>query len=114
MSITECCFKNTVDRQMETIRMAEPARTPGIFLKGLTFHDGDVGADGVVHMDAGEYVGRRIRLVQGGNHAGKYILTRVNGRSEICSVVEKGTDNQADGHAGEQEGAQPVKNRVYP
>ena len=49
-------------------------------------------------MDAGEYIGRRVRLVQGGNHAGKYVLTRVNDRSEICAVVKKGTDNQADGH----------------
>ena len=37
MSITECCFKNTVDRQMETIRMAEPARTQGYFLKDSLF-----------------------------------------------------------------------------
>ena len=93
MSITECCFKNTVDRQMETIRMAEPARTQGYFLKDSLFMMAMW-----VPMDAGEYVGRRICLVQGGDHAGKYILTRVNGRSEICSVVEKGTDNQADGH----------------
>ena len=76
------------------------AHQPVLFQR-FALHDGDVRADGVVHVNAGEHVGGCIRPVQGGHRRCKYIFVRIQGRAEIRTVVEEGTDNQADGHAGE-------------
>ena len=62
-------------------------------------HDGDVGADGVVHMYAWKHIGWRIGPVKGGHHAGKHILSRIQRGPEVRAIAEKGADDQADGHS---------------
>ena len=59
-------------------------------------------------MDTGEHIGGRIRTVKGRSHGRPHILIRVNDRSEIRSIMEKGADDQADGHAGKEKGTDPV------
>ena len=60
-------------------------------------------------MDAGKHVGTGICPLDHGHQGAENIFVRIHRRPEVGAVGVKGADNQADGHAGEQEGAQPVK-----
>ena len=77
--------------------------------KIIAFQNGDMGTDRVVHMDAGEYIGAGIRLIQGSHCGGENIFIRVNGRAEVRSIPVKGADDQEDRHSGKEECAHPVK-----
>ena len=81
---------------------------PWAFSEGLTFHDSYVGTDGIINVDAGKHIGGCIGPVKSGHHGGEYVLARFQYRSEVCTITEKGADDQADGHAGKQENADPV------
>jgi hypothetical protein len=67
-----------------------------------------VNYNGIKYMDTGENVGRSVRLVEKGNHIGKYIFLRVYYRAKIRTVLIKGTDNKANGHTCKKVGAHPV------
>lgn len=63
---------------------------------------------GVVHVDTGKDIGGGVCYVQIGYQPGAEVFIGVNGRTQICTIGEDGTDDQAYGHAGKQVAAQPV------
>lgn len=59
-------------------------------------------------MDAREYIGAGINLIQSGDNPCKNIRVRINMRTEVCAVWENGTDEKTQCHAGEKESTQAV------
>ena len=70
--------------------------------------DRNVDSDGVVYVNAGEYIDTRVNAPKLRYHKAEGILLRIYRRTEIGSVGEQGTDQKADGHSCEQERAEPV------
>ena len=74
-----------------------------MFAQQLTFHYGNVNANGIVHMDTGKNIGTGICTVQGGYNGRTDIFIRIHQRPEIRSIAEEGADNQTYRHSGEKE-----------
>jgi hypothetical protein len=80
-------------------------------VKLFAFIDGNHGTDGVKYMDAGEYIGSSINGINGCQHINKDIAPSqgIQIHPQIVSVRPYGVDNQADCHAGEEEGTNFIK-----
>ena len=62
-----------------------------------------MGSYGIVDVDAWEDIGAGVCFVEGSYGCAENVLVRVDDRAEVGTVVEEGTDDQAQGHAGKQE-----------
>ena len=62
-----------------------------------------MGSYGIVDVDAWEDIGAGVCFVEGSYGCAENVLVRVDHRAEVGTVVEEGTDDQAQGHAGKQE-----------
>ena len=63
-----------------------------------------MGSYGIVDVDTWEDIGAGVCVVEGSYGCAENVLVRVDDRAEVGTVVEEGTDDQAQGHAGKQEG----------
>lgn len=63
-----------------------------------------MGSYGIVDVDAWEDIGAGVCFVEGSYGCAENVLVRVDDRAEVGTVVEEGTDDQAQGHARKQEG----------
>lgn len=70
----------------------------------LRAEDGDGDADRVIAVNAREDVRAGVGAVEPGDNPGEDVLRRVEDRAKIRTVREDRADDQADGHAAEQEG----------
>lgn len=64
-----------------------------------------MGSHCIVYMDAWEDIGAGVGFVEGGYGCTENVLVWVDDWAEVGTVVEEGTDDQAQCHAGKQEGA---------
>ena len=62
-----------------------------------------MGSYGIVDVDAWEDIGAGVCFIEGSYGCAENVLVRVDDRAEVGTVVEEGTDDQAQGHAGKQE-----------
>ena len=75
----------------------------------LRAEDGDGDADRVIAVNAWEDVRAGVGAVEPGDDPRENILRRVEDRAKIRTVREDRADDQADGHAAEQEGTEAVE-----
>ena len=59
-----------------------------------------MGSYGIVYVDAWEDIGAGVCFIEGSYGCAENVLVRVDHRAEVGTVVEEGTDDQAQGHAG--------------
>lgn len=78
-----------------------------MFFQPGAFHHREMTAEGVIYMDAGPEVCRRIRSVEHGDQTREYVVSWHNGGTKIVSVWPERADNQKNGHSGKQKSAYP-------
>ena len=81
---------------------------PFVFGKRFAVHHRQMGAQGVIDMDAGEKVGGRVRLPEQPDEAGKHIVPWKFFQPKVLDVGTEGGNHQENRHAGTQ------KDRVVP
>ncbi len=64
--------------------------------------------NGVINMDAWEYIGTSIRGIKDRHYGRAEIFAGIDHRTEIRPVRKYGTDYQTDGHSCKQHGAKSV------
>ena len=56
-----------------------------------------MGSYGIVYVDAWEDIGAGVCFIEGSYGCAENVLVRVDHRAEVGTVVEEGTDDQAQG-----------------
>ena len=89
-SMTECCFKNIVARQIKTIRTPDARTIIGCFFNSSLWQIAYVSTHGVVNVDARKNVDTWIDAPESRYQITEDVLIRIDRRTEICSVRETG------------------------
>jgi len=107
-SITECCFKKTVDRQMETMRIPEPMWAQWYFLRiPLLIMAMWVPMELYTWMLGNTFVQVSVLYTVATRAENKFLSGSMAGRKSV-PLRKKGAYDQADRHSGEQENTHPV------
>ncbi len=100
-----CCHANRdAQKQRGQLDQFSEAKPFDIFTS-LNRH---MHTDRIVYMDAGEYIGAGVRLIEPGHKSCKNVLICIKHRSKIRSVWIDGADDEAQCHTGEEEGTKLI------
>ena len=92
-----------VARQMEMVRSSDPNRRKRYFAKIWLLLMAMWVPTALYTWMLGKTL-VQVSVVEGSYGCAENVLVRVDDRAEVGTVVEEGTDDQAQGHAGKQEG----------